>query len=143
MVTVSRRFEWDMAHRLMCHDGKCQRLHGHRYVAIVEVSGPIIQTGPQSGMVVDYGELDSFVKPLTDETWDHRCMLQNTDPMLSALMEAGGMESVIVSMFPPTAELLAGEIAKRVQSCIAGRDLRLVSVKVYETPKSEATWTPA
>ncbi len=30
-ISCTRRIEFDAAHRVMRHEGKCKHLHGHRY----------------------------------------------------------------------------------------------------------------
>lgn len=36
-VSITRRLRWESAHRVLRHESKCSHLHGHSYVATVEV----------------------------------------------------------------------------------------------------------
>lgn len=77
LATVSKVMEISAAHWLPQHKGKCQHLHGHNYVFVVEVSGEV---NPDTGMVIDFGDL----KRIMNETigiWDH-CLLTHWDPHL-------------------------------------------------------------
>ena len=39
-ITCTRRIEFDAAHRVMGHEGKCKHLHGHRYALEARVATP-------------------------------------------------------------------------------------------------------
>lgn len=60
-VTIIRKYDWEAAHRLPhVPDGhKCKTMHGHSYVLEVHVTGPVQEEGPEAGMVVDFGVIDS------------------------------------------------------------------------------------
>jgi 6-pyruvoyltetrahydropterin/6-carboxytetrahydropterin synthase len=68
MYTISVQTHYDAAHRLRDHQGKCARLHGHRYV--VEVALRLPDVGP-SGMVCDFADLKSHLKAIA-ERFDHQ-----------------------------------------------------------------------
>ena len=53
-MIVRRRFDFEAAHRLPRHPGKCRELHGHSYRLVVAVERPV---DPDSGMVIDFGDL--------------------------------------------------------------------------------------
>jgi 6-pyruvoyltetrahydropterin/6-carboxytetrahydropterin synthase len=68
MYTISVQAHYDAAHSLRNYDGKCNRLHGHRYV--VEVS---LQTAglDEAGMAYDFADLKRELKTLADRL-DHQ-----------------------------------------------------------------------
>lgn len=72
-VTIVRRYDFEAAHFLpLVPDGhKCKTMHGHSYVVEVHVTGDVQETGPEAGMVVDFGPLDDVARALF-ATWDHR-----------------------------------------------------------------------
>ncbi|MEX0842799.1 MAG: 6-carboxytetrahydropterin synthase, partial [Gemmatimonadota bacterium] len=67
MYTVSVQAHYDSAHFLRNYQGKCERLHGHRYV--VEVA---LQTAElnESGIAFDFVDLKRHLRELADEL-DH------------------------------------------------------------------------
>lgn len=140
-MRITRRVEFDAAHRLPDHDGKCRRLHGHRYVVDVTVDGPVHLDGPKRGMVVDFGDLDLIIADVIGE-WDHRTLLWDQDPMAGPIAEIDP-ESVIRLPFVPTAENLAGYIAHGLGGHLDPTSSRahVVEVRVQETPRGWATWT--
>lgn len=64
-VTIIRRWDFEAAHRLpkVPKGHKCRRMHGHSYVIELHVTGPVIESGSEEGMVVDFATLD--------RTWKH------------------------------------------------------------------------
>lgn len=145
-VTISRRIEWDMAHRLgpRCTT-KCRNLHGHRYVAIATLEA---QQTDELGMVLDFGDAFRAMKGFVDGTLDHACIVDRGDEALLAFLEEQGDKHCIVD-FPTTVENLCGWVAARFQEAFdalpetAERGVRLVGLRIHETPNCHADWTAA
>lgn len=142
-ITVTRRFEWDMGHRLPNHNGKCARLHGHRYAMELDVTADRLTNVPgdsSEGMVIDFGDLDKVIDQAIGY-WDHRTMLYDDDGSLYA---EGGEESLGVFRVPfiPTAENLCLEVLKRLQKLMVWPTLHITRIRIYETPKSWAEVHP-
>jgi 6-pyruvoyltetrahydropterin/6-carboxytetrahydropterin synthase len=138
-MKVGKTFTFDAAHRLQNHDGKCKNLHGHTYQveAIVEAPG-LTERGPQQGMVIDFGELSGWWKPL-EAILDHTVLLEETDPLVEALV---GLTRVTTFDWPPTAENLAIHIRRDLMAYLAIRSASYnnwytTEVRVCETTK---TW---
>jgi len=79
-VTIEKSFQFEAAHTLPFHSGKCKDLHGHSYKLHVGVRGPI-QIDPQDssgrtnseyGMIMDFGNLSEIVKEHIIEPLDHQ-----------------------------------------------------------------------
>ena len=85
-------------HRILHHDGKCSRPHGHNYEISVSVSGEL--TG--EGWVADKGDVTDII-----DRWDHRFLLEAGDPLIEAFDDAGDGDAVVVLEAPPTAEVMA------------------------------------
>ena len=125
-VRVGKTFEFDCAHHLPNHRGKCKQVHGHRYRLLVEVEGEIVidQGSPEWGMVIDYRTLVDMVRPVVDG-FDHT-NLNDTIPN-------------------PTAENLLLVIVERLKRDLNNNflerfDLELTKVVLWETPNSYAEW---
>jgi len=85
-------------HRILHHDGKCSRPHGHNYEISVTVSGELTT----EGWVVDKGDVTDII-----DEWDHMFLLQEGDPLIEAFEQAGDGDAVVVLEAPPTAEVMA------------------------------------
>lgn len=106
---IYREFTFEAAHRLpnVPEGHKCARLHGHSYLAVVHVSGPV---GEETGWVQDFGDIKAAFKPLEDQL-DHHY-----------LNEVSGLEN-------PTSEVLAKWIWDRLIADLP----HLTEVRVRET----------
>ena len=133
-----------MAHRLgpKC-TSKCRNLHGHRYVAVATLSA---RTPVERGLVLDCGDALRAWKGRIDGRLDHACGVGRADTKLLAFLDAEGDKSCVVD-FPTTVENLCGWLAVRFQEAFdalpeaAGRGVRLVGLRVNETPNCHADWT--
>lgn len=67
-MIVRRRFEFEAAHRLPNHPGKCRELHGHSYGLFVRVERPVDET---SGMAIDFSDLKTIVRDRVLSRLDH------------------------------------------------------------------------
>ena len=121
VVDVTRRFEFDYAHRVLWHQGKCANLHGHRGVAEVTVSSPELDP---MGMVVDFAVLKDKVGGWIDEFWDHNLLLHYLDPLAeyvpSITGHLPGKKPFIFDreLGNPTAENMAKQIRWQVATAI-------------------------
>ena len=134
--TCTRRLEFDAAHRVTRHESKCRNLHGHRYAVEITVEADGLD---ECGRVVDFGEVKSIVGTWIDERWDHGTLLHPDDADLHALCEASGWRHYTMPS-EPTAENIAAELGRIAGDLLAGRGLRIVRIRVYETPNCWADW---
>lgn len=73
---ITKRFQFEAAHCLTKHDGKCKQVHGHTYTLEVSLIGDIIENpfSPEFGMVFDFGKLGKVVRSVIDMLYDHRML---------------------------------------------------------------------
>jgi 6-pyruvoyltetrahydropterin/6-carboxytetrahydropterin synthase len=140
-VTCTRRLEWDAMHRIPRHESKCAAFHGHRYAAELTCLAPL----DDRGRVIDFGVVKERVGAWIDDQWDHTAILQRDDPdpaiQLLAASNAAHGRPVYWMDVPPTAEQLAAELARVAQGLLADTGVRLVRVRIWETPNGSAEWT--
>ena len=140
-VTCTRRLEWDAMHRIPRHESKCAAFHGHRYAAELTCLAPL----DDRGRVSDVGVVKERVGGWIDENWDHTAILQRDDPdpaiQLLAASNAAHGRPVYWMDVPPTAEQLAAELARVAQGLLADTGVKLVRVRIWETPNGSAEWT--
>jgi len=67
-VIVRRSFDFEAAHQLPNHPGKCRRLHGHSYRLVVAVDG---SPDASTGMVIDFSDLKRIVRARVLDRLDH------------------------------------------------------------------------
>jgi 6-pyruvoyltetrahydropterin/6-carboxytetrahydropterin synthase len=105
VVGGDRPIRISTGHRLMHHDGKCSRPHGHNYELTVELTGELTD----EGWVVDKGAVTDAI-----DEWDHRFLLEAGDPLIEAFDESGDGDAVVVLEHPPTAEVMATVLEDRL-----------------------------
>lgn len=121
MWTLQKTFNFEAAHQLPFHQGKCARLHGHSWQLTVFVQGAsLIQTGSSVGMIQDYGDISVVVKPLLESHLDHYYLNETT-----------GLEN-------PTSE----EIARWIYEQLDGKINGLVAIGIRETCTAECIYSP-
>ena len=123
MYTISVQAHYDAAHLLRDYDGKCARLHGHRYV--VEVALQTREVGDK-GMACDFGDLKAHLKALV-ERFDHQ-NLNDVPPFTE-------MESTAENQ----ARFFFDEMKKRLPPELAGG---LLYARVSESPGQWAQYGP-
>jgi 6-pyruvoyltetrahydropterin/6-carboxytetrahydropterin synthase len=128
IVGGDRPLRISAGHRLMHHDGKCSRPHGHNYEIVVEVSGELTD----EGWVVDKGDVTDVV-----DEWDHMFLLEEGDPLVDAFREAGDGNALVVLNHPPTAEVMATLLEARLRDRLPDT-VSEVSATVSETGELEA-----
>jgi 6-pyruvoyltetrahydropterin/6-carboxytetrahydropterin synthase len=105
---ISKTYRFEASHQLPWHMGKCARLHGHSYVLEVVVAGVVQpdESGPSSGMVVDFADLDQVVKPLVARMDHHHLNQLVLNPTAERLLEwilaqlsRGGVEPTVVRLW--------------------------------------------
>ncbi|MFC7203360.1 6-pyruvoyl tetrahydropterin synthase family protein [Haloferax namakaokahaiae] len=110
-------------HRLLHHDGKCRRPHGHNYEISVRIVGELTD----EGWVVDKG----VVTDVIDE-WDHRFLVESGDPLVRAFEQSGDEDGMVVLEAPPTAEVMAVLLEEKLMDRLPDT-VSEVSVEVSET----------
>jgi len=106
-VIVAREFQFDAAHLLPNHPGKCKNLHGHTYRLQVWCEGPV---DAETGMVLDFADLKEAVQTRVLDRVDHTYLNDFIDN--------------------PTAERILLWIAEQLEDT----GLPLSELRLYETP---------
>jgi len=117
-------------HRILHHDGKCSRPHGHNYEITVEVTGTL----SEEGWVVDKGDVTDVI-----DEWDHMFLVQTGDPLIEAFETSGDGDSLVVLNHPPTAEVMSVILEERMLEAFPDT-VSDVSVTVRETGELCATY---
>ena len=127
-VGADRPIRISAGHRLRHHDGKCSRPHGHNYEIAVRIRGELTE----EGWIADKGEVTAVV-----DEWDHRFLLERGDPLVDAFEAAGDGDALVVLDYPPTAEVMAAVLERRLADALPG-NVSDVAVSVAETGELRA-----
>lgn len=123
MYELKVKTHFDAAHRLVDYEGKCNRLHGHRWEVEVCIRG---ETLDSRGILIDFGEVKKLVKGFVDEKLDH-------DFLNTRIPERN-----------PTAEFLARWLWEWLANLFVEftPPVELASVEVWESPESSVKYEP-
>ncbi|MBI1274369.1 6-carboxy-5,6,7,8-tetrahydropterin synthase [bacterium] len=136
-VIITRRVEFDAAHRLREHESKCRHVHGHRYVVEASFSAPELD---KIGRVVDFGILKEKLQTWIDANWDHTIILHQDDKELGRFIDGHTGQTSFYMPCNPTAENMAAFLAELCRKeLFASEGIELVSLKLFETPNCSAT----
>jgi len=119
-ISVEQHF--DAAHYLRGYQGKCEKMHGHRYKVVVKVDASGLN---DIGLAYDFTELKKHLSGVIDR-FDHTCL--NDVPPFDKLN--------------PSAENIATDIYKGLKAGLAGAPVTISSVEVWESPHTGVTYTP-
>ena len=134
-MKIAKEFRWEMGHRLPEHTGLCRNIHGHSYRCIVEVEG----TQNENGMIIDFYDLGSIVKPIIDRL-DHCFLCQKNDTVVREFLEKNNMKIFLVD-YLSTVENISEHLLDEITEGIKKLNLRNISratLKIFETPNSYA-----
>jgi 6-pyruvoyltetrahydropterin/6-carboxytetrahydropterin synthase len=135
--TATRLIEFDAAHRVPGHEGKCKHLHGHRYK--MELTVAAAHGLDDLGRVVDFSVLKSVVGTWVDDHMDHNTLLYEGDrAMVAAIETAQPHKQLFLMNVIPTAENLAMFLFKQAQFLLAPYRIDVVNVRLWETPNCYA-----
>ena len=110
-------------HRILHHEGKCSRPHGHNYQITAEITGTL----SEEGWVVDKGNVTGVI-----DEWDHMFLVEEGDPLIDAFEASGDSDALVVLDHPPTAEVMSVLLEERMLEAFP-ETISDVSVTVRET----------
>ncbi len=131
MYSATKRIQFCYGHRLLDYEGVCKHPHGHNALAEIEVRTGTLDS---RNMVADFGDIKRIVKGWIDREIDHKMILRRDDPLVEPLERLG--EPMFLVDANPTVE----HIAQLIFNYTRDHGLPVVSVKVWETPTSFATY---
>lgn len=133
MYKVTREIAFCYGHRLLNYSGKCRHLHGHNGTVEIELFSESLN---ELGMVRDFEDIKRIVQVWIDENLDHKMILCRRDPLIPSLDAL--KEAYYLIDENPTAEA----IARLIYDYTASQKLPISEVRLWETPKSFATYHP-
>lgn len=122
MISITKIVEFEAAHYLPAHAGKCKNLHGHSYRLEVTVAPSPVEKETvelEDGMVMDFGDLKDILRSMIDHHFDHQCI----NDWFSG----------------PTAERMVVWMRDYLPTFLPD-DVELVAIRLWETSTSYAEW---
>ena len=138
-VRITKEFKFEMAHALHGYDGLCANIHGHSYRLWVTVRGDVKKENKhiKDGMVMDFTDLKSIIKPTIIKKYDHSLVLNANSP--HANLDLSAFDKVYYLPYQPTSENLVSDFANSITSLLP-ENVELLKVILSETVSSFAEW---
>ncbi len=119
-ITIEKDF--DAAHFLREYRGKCENMHGHRYVVKVTVKSDKLD---KTGLAYDFTVLKKELGEIL-AGFDHTCL--NDLPPFAKIN--------------PSAENIATTIYKKLKPKLKGEPVIIDNIEVFESPTSRVMYKP-
>ena len=138
-IRITKEFKFEMAHALHGYDGLCANIHGHSYRLWVTVRGNVKKENKhiKDGMVMDFTDLKSIIKPIIIKKYDHSLVLNANSP--HANLDLSAFDKVYYLPYQPTSENLVSDFANSITSLLP-ENVELLKVVLSETVSSFAEW---
>lgn len=138
-INIMRRFTFCAGHRLVGHEGKCQNLHGHNYVAEFYVTG---QEQDAVGRILDFKLLKQKCNGWLDENWDHAFILWDQDSNALQAIRSCQPHRVYELPYNPTAENMAKYLLEEVcPEILQDTGATAYKIRVWESEETYAEVT--
>lgn len=133
MLSVTKIFTFEAAHRISDYDGVCNQIHGHSYVLHVTGAGNDLE----KDMLVDFKALKKIVQEEVVQLFDHALLLKETEKNRIVFEK---IEQKILWMdHEPTAERILLWIKDSIIPKLPSH-VKLESLTLFETATCYATW---
>ena len=122
MYEISVEMDFDAAHALRGYQGKCEKLHGHRFKVVAVVKGNKLN---EIGLAYDFTLLKKQLGEILAD-YDHT-NLNDTAPF---------------NRINPSSENIAVAIYQKLQEKLVGVPVSIDSIEVWELPQSRVRYCP-
>ena len=122
MYEISVEMDFDAAHALRGYQGKCERLHGHRFKVVAIVNGKKLN---EIGLAYDFTLLKQHLGDILVK-YDHTNL----------------NEEAPFNRINPSSENIAATIYRKLKKKLAGAPVSLTCIEVWESPQSRAAYRP-
>ncbi len=113
---------FDAAHYLPEYQGKCERLHGHRFKVVVRVMADGLDRG---GMAFDFAEMKRLLREAL-AVLDHNCLNELPD----------------FTSMAPSSENIASWLYVRLEPGFSRTPVKLSALEVWESPTAGVVYRP-
>ncbi len=134
MLSITKIFSFEAAHRISNYQGACSQVHGHSYKLQITVSA---DKPEENDMILDFKVLKDLVQNHIISFWDHSLMLKENAENRQFFLNYPGkiywMES------EPTAERMLLDISQKLRPVLPDH-VELEEINLFETETSQAKW---
>jgi len=150
MQTITRKGNFDSAHRIMNHKGKCANLHGHTYIYELTIQfneQAALENIDNIGYPIDFADLKSLAGGYIDHYYDHALIYNPCDKELVEIVKKNPTWKALpmwlkgeVGYCNPSVENIALQLYVELEELFYIHDCPFImsNLRIYETPNSYA-----
>lgn len=139
MFIIKSEVGFDASHYLSGYEGKCGKIHGHRYRLIAKIQSTELQTqGSSRGMVEDFSFVKAVLKEIKD-MFDHKLIIEDDETGRSLIENLLSMPEIfdyILVPYRPTAE----EMSRHIFNMMKEKGIAVHEVELFETPTNSCIY---
>lgn len=147
MQTITRKGNFDAAHRIVNHTGKCANLHGHTYLFELTIAfdeQEALESVEDIGYPIDFADLKAVALGYIDTYYDHALLYNPKDPQLKGLLEMNPQWRTVPMWLKggafcnPSVENIALQLFVELHALFILKNVpfSIYSLRLYETPNS-------
>lgn len=122
MYRLSVEKHFDAAHFLRGYQGKCEAMHGHRFLVVTKITASGLD---DVGLAYDFTVIKQHLGEILSR-FDHTC-----------LNEVAPFDKI-----NPSSENIAATIYNELQPKLAGDPVSLTCIEVWESPQTGVAYSP-
>lgn len=134
MLSITKLFSFEAAHRISNYQGACSQVHGHSYKLQITISA---EMPGENDMVLDFKILKELVQSHILALLDHSLMLKDNAENRQFFLNYPGKIYWMDS--EPTAERMLLDISRKLEPVLSGH-VNLEEIVLFETETSFAKW---
>lgn len=134
MLSITKLFSFEAAHRISNYQGACSQVHGHSYKLQITISA---EMPGENDMVLDFKILKELVQSHILALLDHSLMLKDNAENRQFFINYPGKIYWMDS--EPTAERMLLDISRKLEPVLPGH-VNLEEIVMFETETSFAKW---
>ena len=139
IITCSANITFEAAHRIFGHKGRCECLHGHRYVCNFTFTSAKLNS---LGMVIDFAEIRNILGQWIKDNLDHNVLLYKDDAKLIKAIEQSTGQKIYVLKVNPTVENIASHFLEDIcPKLFHKHNVRCISVDIEESATNKGSAT--
>jgi 6-pyruvoyltetrahydropterin/6-carboxytetrahydropterin synthase len=139
MFIIKSEVGFDASHYLSGYEGKCGKIHGHRYRLIAKIQSRELQTeGSSRGMVEDFSFVKAVLRDIKD-MFDHKLIIEDDETGRRLIESLQGMPEIfdhILVPYRPTAE----EMSRHIFNLMKEKGIAVCEVELFETPTNSCIY---
>ena len=132
MLSITKIFSFETAHRISNYNGQCSNIHGHSYELHVTVAGV---PDNESDIILDFKSLKTVVEAEIIHPFDHALLLKKGTTNTESIKDL----KIILLDKEPTAERMLEFMVDKISNKLP-EGIKLKRLKLFETKSSYAEW---